>query len=307
MRPLRVCIVATYDLAEEGGVKKHAVHLAARLRASGDHVDIVGPYSGREPLPDGTYGFRGVVNIPANGSDNHLALFASPLAVLRFLRRGRYDVLHVHAPEVPPLAWYASWFAGDAARVATFHAYAENEGWASRMVRRTICAAVLRRFDRGIAVSPSAAQFARGSWTRPLSLIPNGVDTRLFVPGPSAREEGPLRLLFVGHWRDERKGLGVLLDAYAKLRERGLPVVLDVIGAGPEEKRSRLPGVTYHGAINDEEELARRYRACDLFVAPSTGMESFGIVLLEAMASARPIVCSDIDGYRAVVPADGAR
>jgi phosphatidylinositol alpha-mannosyltransferase len=309
--PLRICIVATYDLAEEGGVKKHAMHLATQLRALGDHVDVLGPYSGREPLPEGTYGLGGVVNIPSNGSDNRLALFSSPLTVRRRMRQGRYDVVHVQAPEVPPVAWYATWFAGDAARIATFHAYSENEGRASSLARRFVVTPLLRAYDRGIAVSPAAAAFARASWPRPLPVIPNGVDTQRFAPGPAgdARDGGarPLRLLFVGHWRDPRKGLGVLLDAYASLRAAGMDLTLDVIGHGPAAERRNLPGLTYHGAISDEAALARAYRACDLFVAPSTGMESFGIVLLEAMASARPIVCSDIDGYRAVVPTDGAR
>ncbi len=304
--PLRVCMVATYDLAEEGGVKRHATHLASQLRVSGDHVDVVGPYSGREPLPKGAHGFGGVVNIRGNGSDNHLALFVSPLAVRRFLRHGKYHVLHVMSPEVPPLAWYFAWFAGDAARVATFHAYSESEGALSRGARSVLCAPQLRLFDRGIAVSPTAAQFARAAWPRPLRLIPNGVDTQRFTPG-GVREPGPLRLLFVGHWRDPRKGLPVLLDAYRQLRERGIDASLDVVGAGPDAARLGLPGLRYHGAIADEEELARHYRRCDVFVAPSLGMESFGIVLLEAMAAGKPIVCSDIDGYRAVVPPDGTR
>ncbi len=305
--PLRVCMVATYDLAEEGGVKKHSMHLATRLRAGGDHVDVVGPYSGSEPLPDGVYGFGGVVNIRGNGSDNHLSLFASPLAVRRFLRRGDYDVVHVMAPEVPPLAWYFAWFAGRAARVATFHAYTEREALPSYLARRLFCAPQLRLFDRGIAVSPSAADFARGAWSGPLSLIPNGVDTERFTPGARLRQPGPLRLLFVGHWRDPRKGLPVLLESYRTILAQGVAATLDVVGAGPEAARVELPGLRYHGAISDEEELARRYRECDVFVAPSMGMESFGIVLLEAMAAGKPIVCSDIDGYRAVVPPEGAR
>src|SRR4051812_25317156 len=152
--PLRICMVASYDLAEEGGVKKHAVHLAAKLRAGGDHVDLAGPYSGSEPLPEGTHGFSGVVNVPNNGSDNRLSLFASPRAVRRLMKRGRYDVLHVQEPEAPTLAWYFAWFAGPAARVATFHAYNESEGVASRTARTLLCRPQLRLFDRGIAVSP---------------------------------------------------------------------------------------------------------------------------------------------------------
>jgi phosphatidylinositol alpha-mannosyltransferase len=271
----------------------------------GDTVDIAGP-SSLPALPDGMHGFTGVVNIPLNGSDNHVAMFARPWSVRRFLTRGQYDVVHVHAPEVPPLAWYFGWFAGKSARVATFHAYTENEGAVSRIARRLVCKPQLKLFERGIAVSPSAAQFARGSWDRPLEIIPNGVDTERFNPASGPRTPGPVRLLFVGHWRDPRKGLPVLLDAYRALRTRDADIVLDVVGSGPDALRVDLPGVTYHGPINDELELARLYRECDVFVAPSMGMESFGIVLLEAMASGKPIACSDIDGYRAVVPQAGA-
>src|SRR5262249_30081250 len=116
----------------------------------------------------------------------------------------------------------------------------------------------------------------------------------IFSPSPRAPGR---RLLFVGHWRDPRKGLPVLLDAWSRL-----DAALHVVGSGP----GRHPGVTYHGAISDEAQLAEHYRSCDLFVAPSMGRESFGIVLLEAMACGKAIVCSDIDGYRAVVPPEGA-
>src|SRR5262249_47997027 len=119
--------------------------------------------------------------------------------------------------------------------------------------------------------------------------------------------DGPLRLLFVGNWRDPRKGLPVLLDAYRRLLAAGERVTLDVVGQGTPDERHALPGVTLQGSIGIEHLLADRYRACDVFVSPATGQESFGIVLLEAMACGRPVVCSDIRGYRDVVDAEGAR
>ena len=319
MPPLRICIVVSYDLVDEGGVKKHAVHLAAQLRRMGDHVDIIGPYSGTAELPVGSgggqHGFRGVVNIPSNGSDNRMGIFARPWLVWQFLRQGHYDIVHIMEPSVPSLSWYAAWFsrAGNSrsVRIATFHAFSEQESFWSKLARLTLCAPQLKLFDRGIAVSPAAARFAHIGWGRGLEIIPNGIDTSLYSAAehsqlPSSR---PVRLLFVGHYRDPRKGLPTLVEAYTRLKKAGCAVTLDVVGKGDAHDRpvSDAPDITYHGPIANEERLAEIYRECDIFVAPSTGMESFGIVLLEAMASGRPIICSDIEGYRYVVPRTGAR
>ena len=146
------------------------------------------------------------------------------------------------------------------------------------------------------------------SWKRPLAIIPNGVPTDIFTPAPTPIVPGgaPVKLLFVGRIGDRRKGARYLFDAYRSLLARGLPVTLDVAGElGNAEPPPELPGLRYHGAVNFDE-LVQLYRACDVFVAPSTGQESFGIVLLEAMASAKPVVCSDIEGYRQVAVPNGA-
>jgi phosphatidylinositol alpha-mannosyltransferase len=115
-----------------------------------------------------------------------------------------------------------------------------------------------------------------------------------------------VKLLFVGRIGDARKGARFLFEAYRGLVARKLPVTLDVVGElGTAEPPPNLPGLTYHGAVPFER-LAEFYRTCDVFVAPSTGGESFGIVLLEAMASAKHVVCSDIEGYRQVATTEGS-
>lgn len=330
-RPIRACIVVAYDMAEEGGVKRNAMHVAAALGRLGDEVTVIGPARrAARALLTGTVsqgagvagggvelrGFGGVVNIRGNGSDNRLGLFASPLAVRRFFRSRRFDVVHVHEPLLPALPWWAVWSSRSAAHVCTFHGYDEGEGRAMRLLRRAAGAALLRRFERGIAVSGPAESFARVAWRRPLALIPNGVPTRLYRPadggsGGLGRDgtdaERPVRLLFVGHFRDRRKGLSYLLDAYGALRGQGVAVTLDVVGQGDPTSLPDLPGVTYHGPVSSEEVLVGHYQRADVFVSPATGQESFGIVLLEAMATGTAVVCSDIDGYRQVVGTDGAR
>jgi len=296
-------MVIPYDLAEEGGVKRHAMQLAATLRALGDEVDVIGPCSDQGALGDHMYGFPGVINIPANGSDNRLGIFVSPRRVRRLFRDRRYDVVHVHEPLQPTLNYYAIWSAGSAARVGTFHAFMEDEGVAMLWARKAMGAVMFRGYDRGIAVSPAAEQSARQVFRGPLAIIPNGIRTGLYA-APAANEAtagGPLRMLFVGHWRDARKGLPHLIEACAQLTARNIAWTLDVVGDGGRLARAPLAGVTYHGPIRAERELAARYAACDVFVSPATGAESFGIVLLEAMASGRAIVCSDLEGYRYAV------
>ncbi len=304
---MKVCVVVPYDLAEQGGVKRHALQLATALRDLGDEVTVMGASSTASFDPE-IQVFGGILNIKSNGSDNRLALLTPPWRIQRWLQGQAFDVIHVHEPLCPLLAPWAALFAGDAALVATFHAFAEREATAPRLMR-WLSKPLLERYDRAIAVSRPAAQYARFVWKRDLAIIPNGVPTEVFRATPQAtRVDEPVRLLFVGHWRDSRKGLPVLLDAVATLRDRGVAVVLDVVGSGPSgEEPPVIPGVRFLGAMASEEAIAEQLAGCDVLVAPSTGQESFGIVLLEAMASARAIVCSSIDGYREVVGPANAR
>lgn len=310
-RSLRVCIVVSYDLDEDGGgVKHHALHLARALRHGGDHVTVIGPSTVARNTPE-VVGFRGVVNVKSNGSDNRLGIFVSPVSVWRYFRRHHFDAIHIHEPLQPSLPYWASWFTPGIPKICTFHAFSEDASWSLRSGRQ-ICAPVLFPFiGRAIAVSKPAARYASDNWPRPISVIPNGVATDVFHPGARTGAgwrpgEGVLRLLYIGRLSDDRKGLRFLLEAFVRLRARGTPVELHAVGEqGGAPMPPSMPGFTYHGAVTLAE-LVERYRACDVLVAPSTGQESFGIVLLEAMASGRAIVCSDIEGYREVVDDQGA-
>jgi len=287
---VKVCLVIPYDLGEEGGVKRHGVRLASALRELGDEVDIIGPSS--VPIHDShVHAFGGIVNIASNGSENHIGVFSSPLAIRRLVRARRYDVVHVHEPLIPSLNYWAVWSAGSAARIATFHAYSEHEPLRVRALRRVWSGVAFRAYDRGIAVSPAAAEVVRSEFAKPLAIIPNGIDTSIYTT-TALPHRGTLRLLFVGHWRDPRKGLPVLLDACDRLRN--IDWSLDIVGDGGPLARRDHPNITYHGPIASETQLASLYATCDVFVAPALGMESFGIVLLEAMACARPIITTDV-------------
>ncbi|HEU4732177.1 MAG TPA: glycosyltransferase family 4 protein [Kofleriaceae bacterium] len=314
-------MMVTYDMASPGGgVKQHALHLAASLRRLGDEVKLVGPSSVPTDEPD-VHSFGGIVNIPANGSDNNLGLLVSPRAIARFFREHPFDVIHIHEPLQPALSYWTVWLTRRIPHVATFHAFMEEEGMVLRWARKAWGATMFPWIQRAIAVSEPAARYASHAWSRELAIIPNGVPTDIFTPPEDHHGHGhghahhghghghghaPVRLLFVGRIGDARKGARYLFEAYAGLVARKLPVTLDVVGElGQADPPPELPGLTYHGAVAFER-LAEIYRACDVFVAPSTGQESFGIVLLEAMASAKPVVCSDIEGYRQVATTEGS-
>lgn len=303
-RPLNVGMFVTYDLAEDGGVKHHAFALAEALRARGDKVSIVGPATRPQTDPS-VKGFRGVVNIHANGSGNALGIFVCPWLIRRHLKAHNFDVIHIHEPLNPTLPYWTAWMTPRIPKVATFHAFRDVDNAALNVARKIWSAPLFPFIHRGIAVSRAAESYARYTWPRSLAIIPNGVNTRVFRPGP-AHHEGPLRLLFVGRLSDSRKGFRYMLDAYRLLRARGVDAILDVVGETADTVQVAEPGVTYHGSVRLET-LAQHYRSCDIFIAPSTGGESFGMVLLEAMASTRPVICSDIEGYRQVVDEVGAQ
>ena len=308
---LNVCIVVSYDLDEDGGgVKHHALHLARTLRQGGDRVTVIGPSTVARSTPE-TVGFRGVVNVKSNGSDNRIGIFVSPVSVWNYFRRNRFDVIHIHEPLQPTLPYWISWFTPGIPKICTLHAFSESASWRLKAARQLCAPLILPFIGRAIAVSKPAARYASDNWRGPISIIPNGVATDVFHPGARTGAswrpgDGVLRLLYIGRLSDDRKGLRFLLEAYGRLRARGIPVELDAVGeqAGAPMPPA-MPGFTYHGAVSLAQ-LVERYRACDVLVAPSTGMESFGIVLLEAMASGRAIVCSDIEGYREVVDDQGA-
>ncbi|HZL20404.1 MAG TPA: glycosyltransferase family 4 protein [Polyangia bacterium] len=296
-------MILGYDLSEPGGVKHHAQELAQSLRARGDQVCLVGPSS--RPV-DGKHvaAFRGVWRAVSNGSDNAFGLLVTPWQIWWFFRRRRFDVIHIHEPLLPSLAYWAIWATPGTPHIATFHAFGENRSTTLQAAARLGSLTVYPLIQRAIAVSSAAADYAGGTWSRPITIIPNGVSTQLFSPGPPTSSKA-LRLLFVGRLSDERKGVKFLLEALREARQRGIDATLDVVGENHGTPSIPIQGVTYHGRLALDQ-LVERYRACDVFVAPSTGQESFGIVLLEAMACGKAIVCSDIDGYRTTAAHEGA-
>ena len=295
---MRICLVTPYDLTHEGGVNRHVRSLAAALAALGHQARVLGPASGA--APPGCDGLRGVVPLPANGSVARIGLLVAAGATRRYLEDGAFDLVHVHEPIVPGPGRHALRFARVPV-VATFHAAAEHELPLQRLLR-WFASAGLGRVDRAIAVSREAKRFSRTVYRGRTAVIPNGVDLSRFRPSrrePDARGPRALRVLFVGRFAEPRKGLRVLVEAVRLLRARGLAIDARVVGDGPAARyaASEAGGlVRFEGRLPDAE-LAERLASADVLCAPSLGGESFGMVLVEAMAAGCPVVASDIPGY----------
>ena len=337
---MRIALVSPYSWTYPGGVTRHIEALSVELAAQGHEPRILAPFDPDDALsrhlhrgarpqrvepPENFLALGRTIGVPANGAVSNLTgSLAAVLALRRELRRGHYDVAHIHEPIVPLLGYDALMSSGELPLVGTFHTYSTNQfsngigaiafGGRWRM----------NRLHARIAVSEAAAWTARRFYGGHYRIVPNGVilpaengshgvgecrdaartaHGQVLGDGSGDRpreSERPLRILFIGQ-AVERKGLPVLLRAFEALREH-VPAKLTLVGASAEEIAPMLlddRGVRALGKVSEErknEELARAQVLC----APSLSGESFGMVLTEAFAASTPVVASDMPGYRDV-------
>ncbi len=302
-RPVRVALVCPYSLSVDGGVQLQVLGLARALRARGVDARVVAPTDGPPPEP-GITTLGPTRGFPSNGSIAPIT--ASKVVAgrtLEALRSLRPDVLHLHEP-LSPGANHAALLATDLPAVGTFHAaHPGRNGWydAFRLPLRRI----IGRLDVRTAVSVEAQRNIESTFGTTCEILPNGVDVEAFAAAPPWPAPRPA-ILFVGR-HEPRKGLGVLLDAYAALRADGdVGCDLWIAGQGPQTSElagRRIEGVEWLGRISEAEKRAR-LRGATVACFPSTEGESFGVVLLEAMAAGTPVVASDLTGYRHVARAE---
>lgn len=312
-RPLKIALVAPYDLSVPGGVNAHIRSLASALRVLGHEVLVYGPASDSSRLGPGEEAVGGAIALNIGGTVSGLGL--NPLLQRRvnsILRSERFDVVHIHEPLAPmvPLLFLRS---ARCATVGTFHVHRES-GHAIYAASSWLLKRWVKLLDCRIAVSEAARQTAARYFPGPYEMIPNGVDFERFnapAPRPRALCSGHRHLLFVGRL-EGRKGLPYLLQAMPPLVRRFPDVHLVVVGEGPERAEDErfaamlAPGaVSFVGPVVDAE-LPGYFQGADVFVSPATGGESFGIVLLEAMAAGKPIVASAIEGYAGLLVKDEA-
>ena len=304
---MKIGLVTPYIYPLPGGVNAHVAYLYENLIARGHDVRILSSTHGPQKHTEGDvirlgYGF----SVPTNGSVGTLTFSHRYGSLVKeVLERERFDVLHFHEPFVPFLSLELLRFS-TSVNVATFHAYA---GWSpSYEFGKRALQRFARRLHGRIAVSAAARHFIDRYFPGDYKVIPNGVDLRRFEGAqPFARwRDGAANLLYVGRF-ENRKGLLYLLKAYRLLRKEGFDCRLLLVGSGPQLREAqryvatrRLQGVEFLGRVSDEDK-ARYFATADVYISPATGQESFGIVLLEAMAAGTAIVCSDIHGYKGVV------
>jgi len=313
---MKIALVSPYDYPYPGGVTEHIAHLDAHFREWGHEVHIIAPCSKDEDeLEDNIIKVSGVVfPIPASGSVARISLSPSLYQrVKRILRQERFDIVHLHEPLMPALPLVVLRHS-HTVNVGTFHAYRESH--VGYEYGKLLIKGFVDKLDGRIAVSEAARDLVAHYFPGEYVLIPNGIEVGRFgspriEPFPKYGD-GKFNILFVGRL-EKRKGFKYLLRAFSYVKAELPNSRLIVVGAYDVKdkssyeryvRRHRLEDVIFVGYASAED-LPRYYRTCDLFCAPSTGFESFGIVLLEAMAAGKPIVASDIAGYRNVLE-DGA-
>ncbi len=297
-------------------MNNHVANLAEQLRRVGHDVNIVAPVAKDQVVPEGVVAIsRSIATLPSGGSRSRISLSVrAPRRIKHLLETGRYDVVHLHNPLTPVVC--ASFLQHrDVARgtvmVATFHEYRTDKNplfsISDPLIQRWI-----ERLDGRIAVSRMARDFNATYFPGEYVVIPNGIEVGRYSaqdlrPIDRYRDGRPV-VLFVGRL-EYRKGFKYLLRGWSWVRAVVPDARLLVVGAYTKRqkrtyvlyaRRHGILGVRFVGRVS-EEEKPRYYRTADVFCAPNIGFESFGIILLEGMASGVPVVASDIPGFRTVL------
>ncbi len=303
---MRVGLVCPYSFDIPGGVQAHVADLAKVLIGMGHEVSVLAPGDDESEYPDYVVPAGRSVGIPYNGSIARLSFGPVSYArVRRWIRAGEFDVLHVHEPVAPSLSMLALMVA-DGPIVATFHTANPR----SRMLSafQGVLQPFLEKITGRIAVSELARQVQVEHLGGDAVIIPNGVDVAFFAEARPfdgyPRAGGTIG--FIGRFDEPRKGMPVLLDAARILLGHWPDLQLLIAGSGDDEDLLDDAGPELDGHLRllgrvSEEDKARMLRSVDLYCAPNTGGESFGIILTEAMSAGTTVLASDLDAFRRVL------
>ena len=307
----KIALVSPYDHAFHGGVADHINSLAAQFREWGHTVKIVAPCKSADAIDDEDFIPMGrAVPIPSGGSIARVSfsVWLKP-QIKQMLEREAFDVVHFHEP-----------FAGlinkdmlslidpmESTAIGTFHTYEGTRLY--KIGAKHLAMPYFRMLQGRIAVSLPAHRFISRHFPGDYEIIPNGIQVDDFAdaePFEHLKSDGMINLLFLSRL-EKRKGLKYLLGAFSRLKWEWPNLRLLVAGGGEPDADSlrilserNLQDVVFLGRVSDEDKF-RYYKTADIYCAPATGRESFGIVLLEAMAAGAPIVASGIEGYSSVI------
>lgn len=309
---MKIALVSPYDFAVPGGVGRHITNLEKRFTQMGHEVKVIAPTSKRVS----EFGNRFIrigtpFAIPASDSIIRISisLHLAP-SIKEVLEREKFNIIHLHEPFMPMLCSAVLRFS-NTVNVGTFHAAQGKPGYNwGRPISTWMLSQRARKLHGYIAVSKAAMEYVRQYVPTEYKIIPNGIDTHHFRPDVEPMEQymdGKLNIVFMGRL-EFRKGLNYLLKAYLEIKQQMPNTRLIVCGPGTRlrkryEKwvaRNRLEDVVFTGIVSHEEQ-PRYYRTADIFCAPNTSKESFGLILLEAMATGRPVVATNIEGFASVV------
>ncbi|MFI6082100.1 glycosyltransferase family 4 protein [Streptomyces sp. NPDC051217] len=301
---MKIGIVCPYSWDVPGGVQFHIRDLADHLIRLGHEVSVLAPADDETPLPPFVVSAGRAVPVPYNGSIARLNFgFLAAARVRRWLHDGTFDVIHIHEPTAPSLGLLACW-AAQGPIVATFHT--SNPRSRVMLAAYPILQPALEKISARIAVS----EYARRTLVEHLGgdavVIPNGVDVDFFARAAVNPQWQSGTIGFVGRIDEPRKGLPVLMKALPRILEAFPDTRLLVAGRGDErEAVESLPeemrgSVEFLGMVSDEDK-ARLLRSVDLYVAPNTGGESFGIILVEALSAGAAVLASDLDAFAQVL------
>lgn len=309
---MKIALVSPYDFSYPGGVNNHIAALDRQFLQMGHEVRVISPASrtvhhfGNRFIPIGK-----PRPIPVSGSIIRvpISLHLAP-RIKEVLAKEGFDIIHLHEPFMPMLCSAVLRFS-HTVNIGTFHAHNGKPGYKfGRPISTYILKRRMLKLHGRIAVSKPAmdyhCQFVPGEY----QIIPNGIDLEHFSPKVTPIEkyqDDKLNILFVGRL-EKRKGLNYLLAAYQRVKNEIKDCRLIIVGPGTRLRKkyekiveeNDLKDVNFVGRVSYDE-LPRYYLTADVFCSPATGYESFGIVLLEAMAMGRPIVATSIDGYAEVV------
>ena len=303
---MRIGIVCPYAWDIPGGVSAHVHDLAIALERLGHEVSVLAPAENEDGLPSFVQSTGKPRAVRYNGSVARLSFGpVTALRVSKWIEDGKFDVLHVHEPLAPSISVLACWSAKGPI-VATWHSSMDRSRVLLSLVK--LARTAMEKISARIAVSEAALTTLREHVGGEALIIPNGVDTSVFNDAqPLAGWPGPGKsLVFLGRVDEPRKGLEVLINAYPAIRDKHKDIRLLIAGPGDASElistlsEQDAASVTHLGMIDDDQK-ARVLASGTLYIAPNTGGESFGIVLLEAMATGTPVVASNLAAFARVL------